>query len=104
MNQKIYNQKIKQPSPHSALHSRVDRHLPGMANHYLANITLAPGVLKLIGNGMLTNKDEHLVRSASDFSYSAPQYAGNGFRIIGDAGGGQCAAKSILSDRWPSVH
>lgn len=26
------------------------------------------------------------VKSASDFSYSAPSYAGNGYRIVGDAG------------------
>lgn len=28
-----------------------------------------------------------LTRSASDYSYSAGRYAGNGWRIVGDAGG-----------------
>lgn len=59
----------------------------------------APGVLDLIKGGTLLQKNEAKmgthgietvdgpVRSASDFSYSAPSYAGEGYRIIGDAGG-----------------
>ncbi|KAF8973166.1 hypothetical protein BDZ97DRAFT_1900957 [Flammula alnicola] len=30
--------------------------------------------------------NEKIVKSASDFSYSAPSYAGSGYRIVGDAG------------------
>jgi len=48
-------------------------------------LSLAPGVVKLISQvGKLV---EGSVKSATDFSYSAPTYAGNGYRIIGDAGG-----------------
>jgi len=61
---------------------------------YLSDISLAPGVLNLIGSGVLVSKistgdsvTEPAIRSASDFSYSAEQYAGNGYRIAGDAGG-----------------
>ncbi|KII95738.1 hypothetical protein PLICRDRAFT_129672 [Plicaturopsis crispa FD-325 SS-3] len=39
--------------------------------------------------GVSVDKEEGevpLVRSASDFSYSAPEYAGAGYRIVGDAG------------------
>jgi flavine halogenase len=50
---------------------------------------LAPGVRRLIGDGKLLGggEGEGGVKSASDFSYSAPSYAGNGYRIVGDAGG-----------------
>jgi len=51
---------------------------------YLASLNLAPGVVKLIGKGMLVAGS---VKSASDFSYSAPSYAGPNYRIVGDAGG-----------------
>ncbi|KAI0064890.1 FAD/NAD(P)-binding domain-containing protein [Artomyces pyxidatus] len=37
-------------------------------------------------NGEGTGKTNEPVRSASDYSYSASTYAGEGFRIIGDAG------------------
>ena len=58
-------------------------------------LSLAPCSIKLIGSGTMVatpSEDEpaganKLVRSASDFSYSAPAYAGNKFRIVGDAGG-----------------
>jgi flavin-dependent dehydrogenase len=52
---------------------------------YIALFKLAPGIVKLITNeGSLVDES---VRSASDYSYSAPSYAGPGFRIAGDAGG-----------------
>ncbi|KAJ7690150.1 hypothetical protein B0H14DRAFT_3100981 [Mycena olivaceomarginata] len=49
-----------------------------MVNRYLCNILLAPGVAKLLVGS---------VKSATDFSYSAPSYTDCGYRIIGDAGG-----------------
>ncbi|KAJ7188603.1 FAD binding domain-containing protein [Mycena filopes] len=85
MNQKIYNEKLKQnveptyfpacsiPNPTNS----------NMVNHYLCNILLAPGVVKLIGTGSM---EAGSVKSATDFSYSAPSYADCGYRIIGDAG------------------
>lgn len=74
-----------------------------LAERYLTFLHLAPGVLKLIGDhGELVKVDdgEHpisedddvgsevpMTRTASDYSYSAGRYSGNGWRIIGDAGG-----------------
>jgi hypothetical protein len=76
MNQKESIRKNKKASPDSTLISR-----------YIDNLNLAPGVVRLIGKGTLIEKGGETVRSASDFSYSAPSYAGNGYRIVGDAGG-----------------
>jgi flavin-dependent dehydrogenase len=76
MNQKASIRKNKKASPDSTLISR-----------YIDNLNLAPGVVRLIGKGTLIEKGGETVRSASDFSYSAPSYAGNGYRIVGDAGG-----------------
>ncbi|KAF9075632.1 hypothetical protein BDP27DRAFT_1380744 [Rhodocollybia butyracea] len=57
---------------------------PTMVARYVALFRLAPGIVKLITNqGSLVDGS---VRSASDYSYSAPTYAGPGFRIAGDAG------------------
>ncbi|KXN91083.1 Tryptophan 2-halogenase, partial [Leucoagaricus sp. SymC.cos] len=54
-----------------------------LAARYIANLSFAPGVVSLIGEGKLI---EGSVKIASDFSYSAPFYAGSNYRIIGDAG------------------
>ncbi|KAG1776888.1 putative halogenase [Suillus placidus] len=55
--------------------------------HYKEELSRAPGVLKLIGNGILRNDGKpEAVKSASDFSYSAPSYAGDHFRLAGDSG------------------
>ena len=51
--------------------------------HYLSQLQLAPGLLKLLGDAKLVGE----VKSAGDYSYSSNQYAGPGFRIAGDAGG-----------------
>ncbi|KAJ7681861.1 putative halogenase, partial [Mycena polygramma] len=50
--------------------------------HYLAQLKLAPGVLRLLGTAKLVGE----VRSAGDYSYSASAYAGPNYRIAGDAG------------------
>ncbi|KAJ7039109.1 FAD binding domain-containing protein [Mycena alexandri] len=85
MNQKIYNEKLKQnvePTyfPSSSIPNPTNSN---MVNHYLCNILLAPGVVKLVGTGAM---EVDSVKSATDFSYSAPSYADCGYRIIGDAG------------------
>ncbi|ESK93690.1 radh flavin-dependent halogenase [Moniliophthora roreri MCA 2997] len=55
-----------------------------MVDQYAFNLSLAPGVVKLITeHGKL---EEGSVKSATDFSYSASVYGGNGYRIVGDAG------------------
>lgn len=56
--------------------------------HYMEELARAPGVLRLVGNGTLRNDGKpEAVKSASDFSYSASTYAGDHFRLAGDAGG-----------------
>lgn len=62
---------------------------------YLETLEFAPGLKKLLGEGKLANHlgsngdGRSLVHTASDYSYSADKYAGNGWRVIGDAGGKQ---------------
>ncbi|PPR01324.1 hypothetical protein CVT24_006326 [Panaeolus cyanescens] len=52
-----------------------------------ALLSLAPVITSLIGSGQLKTSDPTTtVRMASDYSYSASSYAGNGYRIVGDAG------------------
>ncbi|KAF5379550.1 hypothetical protein D9757_009275 [Collybiopsis confluens] len=56
-----------------------------MVARYISMFDLAPGIVKLITDkGSLV---EGSVKSASDYSYSAPAYAGPNFRLAGDAGG-----------------
>ncbi|KAG2136715.1 putative halogenase [Suillus clintonianus] len=58
-----------------------------LQTHYKEELNRAPGVLKLIGKGTLRNDGKpEAVKSASDFSYSASSYAGDHFRVAGDAG------------------
>ncbi|KAJ7874822.1 FAD binding domain-containing protein [Mycena olivaceomarginata] len=85
MNQKIYNDKMKQPAePTYFLPSSIPNPTKSiMVNRYLCNILLAPGVAKLLGVAVM---EVGSVKSATDFSYSAPSYAACGYRIIGDAG------------------
>ncbi|KAG1776887.1 putative halogenase [Suillus placidus] len=55
--------------------------------HYKEELSRTRGVLRLIGNGTLRNDGKpEAVKSASDFSYSAPTYAGDHFRLAGDSG------------------
>ena len=60
---------------------------------YLEALELAPGLRKLLGNAKLIDHlgsdsdNGSLVHTASDYSYSADRYAGEGWRVIGDAGG-----------------
>ncbi|KAJ6604020.1 FAD/NAD-P-binding domain-containing protein [Mycena sp. CBHHK59/15] len=53
--------------------------------HYLDQIKLAPGVVRLLGDAKFVSE----VKSAGDYSYSASdsKYAGPNYRIAGDAGG-----------------
>ncbi|KAJ6593576.1 hypothetical protein B0H19DRAFT_25711 [Mycena capillaripes] len=85
MNQKMYNQKMKEHAePTYFLPSSIPNPTESsMVNHYLCNILLAPGVVKLISSGAM---EAGSVKSATDFSYSAPSYGNCGYRIIGDAG------------------
>ncbi|KAI0698239.1 hypothetical protein BC835DRAFT_1335198 [Cytidiella melzeri] len=63
-----------------------------LADKYLTYLHLAPGVQSLIGDEAVLesvtdeNGEAPAARSASDFSYSADSYAGEGWRVAGDAG------------------
>ncbi|TFK71548.1 FAD/NAD(P)-binding domain-containing protein [Pluteus cervinus] len=55
--------------------------------HYKNELKQTPNLLRLLeGAEMIKKPDALLVNSASDYSYQANQYAGPGFRIVGDAG------------------
>jgi hypothetical protein len=57
---------------------------PSARDFYLEQLKLAPGLLEIISKDGKLASD---VKSASDYSYSATSYAGEGYRIVGDAGG-----------------
>ncbi|TFK44432.1 FAD binding domain-containing protein [Crucibulum laeve] len=85
MNKKIYDAQTKSPTSPSFPSSAAPNPTNStMIARYISNLSLAPGLLKLITES--GRMDEGSVKSASDFSYSAPSYAGNGYRIVGDAG------------------
>ncbi|KAF7339986.1 FAD/NAD P-binding domain-containing protein [Mycena venus] len=52
-----------------------------LAAHYLDQLKLAPGLMGLLGEGELVSE----IKSAGDYSYSATNYAGPRFRLVGDA-------------------
>lgn len=55
-------------------------------DHYLAQFKLAPGLEKLVeGAELVYEGSKSPVHSASDFSYSATNYAGPNYRLVGDA-------------------
>ncbi|KAF7334715.1 FAD/NAD P-binding domain-containing protein [Mycena venus] len=49
--------------------------------HYLKQLQLAPGLVRLLANGELSSD----IKSAGDYSYSATAYAGPNYRLVGDA-------------------
>lgn len=53
-----------------------------LRDHYLDQLRYLPGLKALLGTASLAGG---VVKSASDYSYSADRYAGDHFRIIGDA-------------------
>ncbi|KIJ40868.1 hypothetical protein M422DRAFT_780554 [Sphaerobolus stellatus SS14] len=55
--------------------------------HYLQTLELAPTLKSMIEDAeLLRPAGEPVIRSASDYSYSAQSYAGLNYRIVGDAG------------------
>ncbi len=81
------------PASFASVPSNQSRHHATLADKYLTFLHLAPGVQELMGDEAELVKvcDENgeapAARSASDFSYSADSYAGEGWRLVGDAGG-----------------
>lgn len=56
--------------------------------HYLDQMQYAPGVQELLKDATFREDGgEGGVKSASDFSYSANYYAGDHYRLVGDAAG-----------------
>ncbi|CAL1708751.1 unnamed protein product [Somion occarium] len=53
-----------------------------LVDHYLDQMQLAPGLQKLLEKAELVSS----IKAAGDYSYSAHQYAGSGYRLVGDAG------------------
>ncbi|KAG2352443.1 hypothetical protein BDR07DRAFT_1437629 [Suillus spraguei] len=83
MNQDMYNERVRALKGSS------------MEERYKLSAALAPGLVELLGPAKLVQKQvvggqpgelEPLIRSASDYSYSASSYGGPGFRVVGDAG------------------
>lgn len=66
---------------------------PLLTQRYLEALDFAPGLKKLLGDGKLVDRfgagdnNPNLIHITSDYSYSADRYAGDGWRVIGDAGG-----------------
>ena len=61
---------------------------PTLKQHYLNCLQLSPGLIDLMGDGTLIEDGTYpAVQSVSDFSYNAPTYSGDHYRLIGDAAG-----------------
>jgi len=59
-----------------------------LQDHYLSQLAFVPKLKKLLGGAELrvdASGQTPTVKSASDFSYTASQYAGDHFRLVGDA-------------------
>ncbi|KAJ7789571.1 hypothetical protein B0H14DRAFT_3115738 [Mycena olivaceomarginata] len=59
-----------------------------LQDHYLAQFAFVPRLKKLLGDAELcvdATGQTATVKSASDFSYTAASYAGDHFRLVGDA-------------------
>lgn len=93
MNDKVYHAKNDDRLPVSLVSHLASSTDPAIIHRYLSYLSYVPGVLRLITKGgtLVSMKG---VRSASDFSYSAPSYAGNRYRIVGDAGGDHTFSQS----------
>ncbi|KAF9485500.1 FAD/NAD(P)-binding domain-containing protein [Pholiota conissans] len=74
----LAKRKAKQPG---------DNGRQSLQDFYLEELKRVPGVIKLIGKGTLRNTGKtDAVKMANDQSYAATSYAGDHFRIAGDAG------------------
>jgi flavin-dependent dehydrogenase len=55
--------------------------------HYLDQMQFTPGLRELLKNATLKEDINEPIKSASDYSYSATSYAGDHYRLVGDAAG-----------------
>lgn len=76
MNQEIYNKKTHDPTdpPSFSDDAAPNPTSSGMVSKYLDNLSLAPTLVELMS--INATMDQGSVKMASDFSYSASQYAG----------------------------
>jgi len=58
-----------------------------LKEYYLDQFQFVPGVRNLLDGATMKEDEYYHIRSASDFSYAADKYAGDHYRIIGDASG-----------------
>lgn len=59
-----------------------------LKEHYLSQLDFVPGLKKLLEGASLKEDGEGpAVKAASDFSYAASNYAGDHYRLVGDASG-----------------
>lgn len=66
-----------------------------LKDHYLDQLKFVPGLKDLLEGASLKEDDEYYhIRSAADFSYAADKYAGDHYRIIGDASGKSSASST----------
>ena len=96
VNKEIYSRRARSASLDNGA-SESTRPIPpntsSSTRRYLETLELAPGVRKLVGDGELVGHPgadgggPSLIHSASDYSYSSDRYAGDGWRVVGDAGG-----------------
>ncbi|KAF5384532.1 hypothetical protein D9757_006464 [Collybiopsis confluens] len=111
MDQEQYNAKLSSSS----------KMAPTLTHRYLAHLRSAPGVIRLLsgrdlgGDSVSGVEDRPFsyelsatlepgsVRIASDYSYSAPSYAGKGYRIVGDAGGKSYLLALLLKSYAPTA-
>jgi hypothetical protein len=75
---------------------------PTLKQFYLDCLSLSPGLIDLLGDGKLVEDGPYpIVQSASDFSYNAPTYSGDHYRLIGDAAGESISSGNISMVRHP---
>lgn len=81
-----------------------------LRDHYLDQIQLVPGLKVLLEEATLKEDGEHyVIRSAADYSYAADKYAGDHYRIIGDASGrfpksNAARQKGLTTEQLSSIH
>jgi len=56
-----------------------------LRDHYLSQLKLVPSLQTLLKGASLVDYGVNTVRSVTDFSYAASAYAGDHFRLAGDA-------------------
>ena len=92
VNKEIYTRRARSQPKKDVTHGKGEN-TSSSTQRYLETLELAPGLRELLGDAKLIDHlgsdgdNGSLVHTASDYSYSADRYAGDGWRIIGDAGG-----------------